>query len=292
MTQQDSAASTINNTSDPARRRTSGEWIGERESSARTRPRVWVHLLGLAAKSPAKDDGGWAPLPDGEPAGMAKGQEVRFELRRDAGVLSFAGEFNGSGPGAKGRGSFVFTGDPRYVLEMERLGYRVDSGQELLELAWRDVSPDFVRDLQALGYRDLTRDQLLDLRARGLTADKIRELDALGYRGLPAARLVEFGMFDVTPAFINELAALGYQGLSAQELVDCRIQGVGAQFIRDLDGLGYRGLPAAKLIELRIQGIDAAFIRDLQGRGYRDLSPNELIEVRTTGSLSPARARR
>jgi hypothetical protein len=271
-----------------------GKWIAERESSARTRPRVWVHLLGFDANGRAKtaiDDGGWVPLADGEPAGMAKGREVRFEVHRDAGVLSFAGTFDGSGPGAKGRGSFVFTGDPRYALEMERLGPRAGSGQDQLQLAWRDVSLEYVRDLQALGYGELTRDQLLELRARGVTADSIRELAALGYRDLPASRLVELSMYDVTPAFIGELAALGYEGLSAQELVDCRIQNVTSRFIRELGELGYRGLPARTLIELRIQGVDAEFVRELQHRGHGGLSPSELIDARLTGSLPGERRR-
>src|SRR5436305_4652340 len=70
-----------------------GKWTAERE---RNSEKIWLQF------QRSGQDGVWIPLPAGQPASIAAGREVRFELHRAAGTFSFTGTFDGSGPGAKG----------------------------------------------------------------------------------------------------------------------------------------------------------------------------------------------
>jgi hypothetical protein len=252
-------------------------WNAERDKRGE---KVWVEfrLRGL--------DSIWVPLPAGQPGAIVPGQATRFELNRDAGTFSFAGTFDGNGPGARGRGTFTFGPSPRYLAEMKALSYDLGSPDKLLEAALRDVSVTYVRAMQDLGYRNLGLDTLIELRARDVTPELIRELRALGYRDLSTRLLLEFRMYDVAPSFIRELASLHYTGLPAGRLVEFRIQDITPSFIRDLAALGYHDLPAAKLVEMKVQGVDIAFIRKQERRGYRTLSPDELIHLRMNGARS------
>jgi hypothetical protein len=256
----------------------SGQWTAEREHKS---DRVWLQFLRSG------QDGIWVPLP----SGITSGQDIRFELRRDAGIFSFNGSFDGSDRNPRGGGFFTFRPDPEYRSEMSSLGYPGMSAGQSLELAMRDVTLGFVRELGKLGYLDLGIDTLLELRAHDVSPEFLRQLAVLGYRNLPASRLVEFRMYDVSPALIRELAALHYHGLSAGRLVEFRIQDVTPKFIRELATLGYRDLPAEKLLEMRVQGVDDEFIRQLNRQGRGKLSPEDLIQMAIARSAGAASQR-
>lgn len=258
----------------------SGTWIAERE---RGNDNLWVQLQRRG------QEGIWVPVPPGEPVGITPGQEIRFELRRAAGTFSMLGTFNGTGPGAKGSGTYTFQLDPQFAQDMEALGYRLPSGEALVDLAIRDVSPAFIRDLQSLGYREVPLSRLTELRAKDVSPQMIRELAEAGYSNLPLSRLLEFRMYDVSLAFVRELAALGYKNLSTQQLVDFRIQDVTPKLIRELSELGYPNLSADRLIELRVQGVDPAFIRKMRQESGRLLPITELIDRKMAQTAAGAR---
>ncbi len=102
---------------------------------------------------------------------------VRFQLRRAAGALSFEGRVaNGTGAG-----HYHFVSDDAFVREMESLGYRGFSDEQLLLFAAHDFSPQTIRDLRAMGYQ-LTQREVEEIAIFRLTADLIREFARMGYR--------------------------------------------------------------------------------------------------------------
>src|SRR5436190_1515271 len=71
---------------------------------------------------------------------------IKFEMRREAGALSFEGSFR------DGRGAGLFTFGPReaYVNDMKSLGFRDDLPLwRRYQLAVHDVGPRYVRELKA-----------------------------------------------------------------------------------------------------------------------------------------------
>ena len=84
--------------------------------------------------------------------------DARFQLKRDAGIVSFDSTFR------KGRG----IGDPlqpkrrlRGVPETARRQRAVK--REMFQLAIRDVSRSFIQELEKLGYKDLSLDTLEEM---------------------------------------------------------------------------------------------------------------------------------
>src|SRR5215472_7625271 len=71
----------------------------------------------------------------------SSGTNVRFEIGRDAGVFLCEGWFaNG-----KGAGHFAFQSNPRFVSEMNSLGYNNLSEERLFSLAVFDISIAFIQ---------------------------------------------------------------------------------------------------------------------------------------------------
>src|SRR5262249_61457081 len=98
---------------------------------------------------------------------------VKFELRGEAGTLSFDGAFR------DGRGAGLFTFAPRaeYTGEMRSLGYTDDLPiWRRFQLAVHDVGPKYIRDLKAEGFDKLTLDDVQRAKTHGVTIEYIHEL--------------------------------------------------------------------------------------------------------------------
>jgi hypothetical protein len=175
---------------------------------------------------------------------------AHFELRRDAGTLSFDGELDQAG----GAGRFAFAPGAEYAAALAGMGYARPDAEEAFSLAVHDVSRDYIRELAELGYRRLSLDDLVAMRIQSATPAFIRAMKALGYDRLSADDLVAMRIHDATPEFVKAMRDLGYSNLSADDLVSMKIHGVTPEFVRGLQELGYRGVPADDLVSMRIHG--------------------------------------
>jgi beta-lactamase regulating signal transducer with metallopeptidase domain len=219
-------------------------------------------------------------------AGLTAGPEVRFELRRDAGTFRFEGRFEGGGGEvAQGTGSFTFEGNPAYIGQMANLGYALRDDR-LMEYAAFDVSYTYALGLLDLGYGKLTGERLLDLRIRGVTPEFIQEIGEAGYRELSPERLVEFRINGIDSKVIREWAHAGLGDLRDERQLRLDLT---SAFIQEMADAGYRDLSPQRLSEFRFHGIDAEFVRKAASEGYRDLSPEELLELKITGKLERGR---
>lgn len=275
-----------------------GVWTGERKEDGR---------IQLQLKRRSKGDANWgfgSSFSASELPGLDSG---RFELRRDAGTLTFEGRFDGTGPGAQGAGTYSFQPDPGYVRDMASLGYRVED--KVFEMAVFDISRSYVRELRSLGYGDLSLDDLIELGIFRVTPDFIRDMGQLGFRDLPAKRLVEMrihritpefvrewrsaghpdisldrlldlSIHKVTPGYLREMTAMGYKDLSLDDAMSFRIHRVTPEFVREMESAGYDGLSADELVNFRIFRVTPEFIRELAELGYRDVPADDLVDLR------------
>ena len=214
--------------------------------------------------------------------GLGSGQDVRFELRREAGTFSFIGRFDGTGRGSKGSGSFTFQGSPSYVKEMASLGYKVEA-KNLFNLALFDVSRQFVSELRQLGYDDLSLEKLVEFRIHGVSPEFIRGLAEVGLRDLPANRLVEFRIHGVSAELVRALSEAGHENLSPDKLVSLKIHGATPEFAREMAELGYGDVPLDRLVEFRIHGVSPEFVRSLAEAGHEGIAAQDLVSMRIHG---------
>ena len=233
---------------------------------------------------------------------------ARFEMRREAGTITFDGTFREG----RGSGDFSFSPDPTYPEKLERLGFRLegkgwDRERTQFQMAWFDVSTDFIRSMQKIGYkeelqkyvefrifhvdpqyvaamdavgfRDLSANKLVETRVHNVTPEYIREMRAAG-EDLSLQDYIQSRIFQVTPEFAEEMGKAGYAGLDHDTLVQFRIHGVSPEFIREIGKLGYRRVPAEQLVQMRIHGVSPEFIRRVEKAGFKDVPIEKLVQMR------------
>ncbi len=257
-----------------------GRWMSESKKSRPGKPQdmVWMQL-----KTPSQGrhhSTMSTTFVAAELIGLTTGKDVRFQLRRPAGTLTFTGDVDASGLGS---GTFNFEQNPDFQRQMKDLGYNQLSTQKAFELALFNVDPELVRELADLGYDDIPLERLIELCIHDVDPDFIRQLASAGYPDLALQRLVEMRIHGVSPDYIVQLVALGYTDLPASQLVEMRIHGINPDSVRELNELLGRKLSAQRLVEMRIHGVSHEAVGELKALGYRDLSPERLIEMRIHG---------
>ncbi|HKP77255.1 MAG TPA: hypothetical protein VJT67_17115 [Longimicrobiaceae bacterium] len=236
------------------------------------------------------------------PAGTAP---ARFELRGEAGVIVFEGEFRGG----EGAGTFRFTAAPGFAAELRRRGLGTATAEELVRAVVFDVTlakvdallavlsekpdiddltrlighmvtPEYVRQLAAVGYRDASAEDIIRLSNHGIEISWIREVQAVGYRDASVEDLIRLRNHDIDVPWIREMQSLGFREATVEDLIRMKNHGVDAGFIRDLRGIGYREVSPEDMIRMRNNGVDIGWIRSLQSLGYTDLTPEDLVRMR------------
>lgn len=243
--------------------------------------------------------------------GAAAMTPVQFQLRREAGTVSFEGTFRNG----KGAGQFTFAADRAYPAAIRALGLELDIDGErdrsedetLFVLAWHDVStayirsmiaegyrttlkkyltmrifdvsPEYVREMRSLGFSDISADELVSSRIHAVTPEYVRETRAAGWK-LSLDDLQSSRIHGATPAFAEEMRRAGYPDLAHDDLVSFRIHGVTPAFVESFRKLGYERLTADQLVSMRIHRVTPEFVRELEEAGYTKVPVQKLISMR------------
>ena len=244
--------------------------------------------------------------------GFEVGDNVAFEMRREAGTFYFVGEVDRDRVGFEGDGDFGFVPNedyleemkalgvtginderqmglafqgvgPQYVKDLKKLGYDAPSGKRLWELAIHGASIAYIKEWRDRGYTDLSYKEIVKMRIHGVTAEFADEMAKLGYDDPSSDELIKWRIHGVTPAFVRSMAAAGYDDASEDELIKWRIHGVDPEFVEGLEKMGYGRMSSNELVQWRIHGVTPEFIGEMAKLGYDDPSPNELVQWRIHG---------
>lgn len=299
------------------RDRKSGSW----EAELRWRPRqnagrvLWIHFDAESRRTRRDHEFGFT-MKVSELSGLAANDSrwsgpARFELRRDAGVLRFDGEFQDG----LGEGAWTFEPNEQFRTELgldheldddewlamlihdvridwvrglRQAGVESEDGNDLIAMRIHGVSPEFARELAELGYRNPSSDKLVSLRIHHVDPAFIRGIRDGVDQALDLDQLVSFRIHKVTPEFVREISTLGYSRPDADELVSMRIHGVTPAFIRSITGAGLKDIDLDELVAFRIHRVDADFVKEALREGVR-LDPDDIVSYRIHGRRRPGR---
>ena len=189
----------------------------------------------------------------------AKDSPVHFELRRDAGTMSFDGRFRDG----YGSGKFSFASSADYVSGMKQLGYSGLDQEQLFAFAIHDVSRQFVKDMADVGYKNLSTDDLMAFRIHGVSPEFARAMIELLPEKPDPDNLVAMRIHGVSPEFTKEINALLGKRFSVDELVAFRIHGVSPEFVREVRETVSKDVSADDLVAMRIHGASPEFVKSM-----------------------------
>jgi hypothetical protein len=209
------------------------------------------------------------------------GGAATFNLRRDAGVLAFAGTFR-SGVGA---GTYTFTPSAAFSAELARRGFARPTAADQYLLARGDIELAFLDELATQQYARPELSQLVRAADHGVDVSFVREMGGLGYHLGQIDALIVQRDHGVSPQFIRDLGAQGLTGVTAEDLIRARDHGISPEYVRDLRELGYQPT-LDELTTARDHGVDAEFVRRVTGQGRASLTLAELAAIRDRGTAT------
>ncbi len=178
------------------------------------------------------------------------GSPLNFTFRREAGEIACTG----TASRGSGFGHFLFTANPRYVQELRRRGYSLDSPRLLLPATLLDISTEYMDSIAAAGFTDVKFGNLIAFRALGIDASYIQSMRKQ-IAGVDSKTIVPLRALNVDNTYVNEMASVGYSHLTAGELIQMRALGIDAAFVRRAQAHGFKNLTVQKLVQAKAMGV-------------------------------------
>lgn len=183
-------------------------------------------------------------------------------------------------PSARKRGqAAASTGS--YLGELESLGYKDMSADQVIALKIQGVTPQYIRDMRAAGLKP-GLDDLVAMKIQGVTPEYVREIHAKGLQ--PSSQeLIAMRIQRVTPAYLDKFKSQGLNHVSIDELIALRVQNVDPAEIAEYKQLGISGVSLNNLIALHVQNVKPAYIRAMQAAGFSSSKADDYIAAKAVG---------
>ncbi len=206
---------------------------------------------------------------------------VTFKLVRDAGTMTFTGQFDGQ----QGFGHFHFQADEGYFKALQQMGIEEIEGRRQLSFFLSNVRKDYAEMILHNGYPHISARMLVSLAAMHIDREFIqywREMGLAKTNDPDPKTLITLKARNIDKGYVEELKAAGYDHLTAREMVSLKSQ-------QGFQAVGYKDIPARELISLKSQGITPEFVKGFRDVGYDDISPSRLSGLGICGRVQKDR---
>lgn len=208
------------------------------------------------------------------------GDRIRFSLKRAPGSFAFEGRGTSLD---RASGWYVFTVNPAYPRDMERVGFRDLDDRALFALALDDLSVEKAKQLQGLLSDTIDSDQLVRLIHHGAGLTYIQAMTDAGFRKLSSDEYRRARDHGVTAQFAKEISEVSGEKHALEELVRIRDHGVSGRFIREMRALGHGDLSIDEYVRMRDHGVTPEFVQAMRDVGFEKASARELVRMRDHG---------
>lgn len=141
-------------------------------------------------------------------------------------------------------------------------------------------SGGYIEELNALGYKGLTVDQLIELRNQGITPAYIRELKDAGYDNLKIEELIRLARHAVSAKYLTAMKSAGFEKLTVQEIVRMRSQAVSPEYVKGLREAGFKDITIDQVIKAAAHAVSLEYVKGMHASGYTNASLDDLIRAR------------
>jgi BlaR1 peptidase M56 len=201
---------------------------------------------------------------------------VEFKIVREAGTMSFKGQFDGQ----QGFGHYTFAADERFLTFLKEQGVEDMEERGPMTLFFANVKKDFVTMIQRNGYPHISRRNLASMAFVHVDENYIRSWKQAGYTDLSERDLISARATHVDPAFAQEVKAAGYEQPSLRDLISLKAMHIDGQYLRSVRVAYGTESPAIRdVISFKASHIDSAYVAALKNMGYDNLTYRDIIQL-------------
>lgn len=209
---------------------------------------------------------------------IPEGEDITFELNREAGTIVFSGDVNNG----EGEGDFEFTPNESFRSYLKDQGFSPIKDMDMFHFILVDMNKSYLSYLKGMGYKSLTTKDLLSIAHHGIRQKDMKDgYDAYakyGLTDLSFKEIIQFHIHDVTPEYIQGLRNNGFTDLDAKEIVQFAIHDVDADYIKELRDAGFIGLDAKEIVQFAIHDVDARYVKSIHDYGFKDISNRDIVQ--------------
>jgi hypothetical protein len=202
---------------------------------------------------------------------------VEFKLVRDAGTMTFKGQFDGD----EGFGHFHYVANPTYFSDLKRMGVEMDEDRPTTGFFMLNVKKDYVDMVVHNGYPHISQHDLMSFAAMHINKDFIQAWRGSGVLDDDNPHeLISLKAMKIDRAFVDDIKAAGYDHLSLHDLMSLKAQHIDGAYIRSLGrGKDNEPIPVHELVSYKAMHIDSGYLAALRKLGYDDLARNEVTSL-------------
>jgi len=202
---------------------------------------------------------------------------VEFKLTREAGTISFKGQFDGQ----EGFGHFHFVPDPGYYSALKQMGVEDMEDRRQFSYFTLNIKKDYVNMVLHNGYPHISSRDLISFAAMHIDQEFIQYWHGSGLADADEPRnLISLKALHIDRSYVDELKAEGYDHLDMRDLQSMRAQHIDRAYIHSLGrGKGEDVIPVRDLVTYKALHIDSAYLDGLRKLGYDNLSRNEISSL-------------
>ena len=161
------------------------------------------------------------------PPGVGK---TEFKLVREAGTISFTGQFDGE----QGYGHYSFKEDETYVKTLRQKGVDEMSDDDLLAFFLLNIKSDYIDMLQHNGYPHVSKNNIIAMSAMGIDHSYIQSWKEMGYPEISEGDIIAAKAMNIDKAYVEDLHAAGYTTLAINQLIAFKAQGIDGRYVKQL----------------------------------------------------------
>ena len=202
---------------------------------------------------------------------------VEFKLVREAGTISFKGQFDGQ----EGFGHFKFTPDDGYMAALKQMGVTDVEDRRQFAYFTVNIKKDYVDMLVHNGYPHISQRDLISFAAMKIDKQFIQDWRGSGFDDADNPRnLISLKAMKIDRAYVDEMKAAGYDHLNIHDLMSLKAMKVDRAYIRSLGrNSDNTPIPVREVISYKAMHIDSGYVEGLRKAGYSNLSRNDVTSL-------------
>ncbi len=203
---------------------------------------------------------------------------VEFKLVREAGTMSFKGQFDGE----QGLGRFQFQPDQGYYDAIRKMGVDdLENGREH-SFFLLNIKKDFISMLNRNGYTPIEQREVIGLAARKIDEPFLKYWKGSGVEDAGGVRsLFTLKALHIDPDYVEDLKKAGYTHLTVRQLITLKTQHIDGNYIRAMSSSSASPVtPEESMVSYRSHAyIDSSYLISLKKVGYDHLDRSEISSL-------------
>ncbi len=203
-----------------------------------------------------------------------KGDKQKLEITREAGTMTFIGEFDGK----IGDGRYTFTANSSFMSSLNNYGISVKQ-RDLVHCFLTDFDSNYLAYLKKENL-NINQEDFEDIIHKSLSLDKLKmyrkELSKLGYKNYTMEEVAKLNLFDVDVNYITFINKTNGSKASLREITKAKIHNLSREFIDSFKKNGYgNNMSLDDYVKLKIHNVTPDFIASFKNEGYSNITIKE-----------------